>query len=138
MMTLPEDLLVDPLQGARHREHPEDEEDQAGGGRGIKRGRRGGEQVIHDGYLRAPGRVEGNPWTSRALRPCPPSRHENAYWRARADAVAMTTDSPLEGAPLFARTSPSAPSSLTGTRSGRRPDAHYGFLGLDMTNALIG
>jgi|SRR6516225_10078604 len=99
MMTLPEDLLVDPLQGARHREHPEDEEDQAGGGRGIKRGRRGGEQVIHDGYLRAPGRVEGNPWTSRALRPCPPSRHENAYWRARADAVAMTTDSPLEGRP---------------------------------------
>ena len=47
-MTLPEDLLVDLLQRACHRDHPEDEEDQAGGGRGVQRGRRGGEQVVHD------------------------------------------------------------------------------------------
>jgi hypothetical protein len=48
MMILAEHLLVDLLQGTRHREDPEDEENQAGGGRDIQCGRRGGEQVVHD------------------------------------------------------------------------------------------
>jgi hypothetical protein len=47
-MILAEDRLVDLLQRARHREHPGDEEDQAGGGRDAQRGRHGSEQVVHD------------------------------------------------------------------------------------------
>jgi hypothetical protein len=45
---LAEGLLVDLLQGAGHREHPEGDEDQAGDGGGVRRCQRRGDQVVHD------------------------------------------------------------------------------------------